>query len=166
MIRKLFHVSLASILLLSSTTTLAYNQELAASYQRLFEPVSGAKSGKGLHLITPEALVEGLKKGKQFVAVDVRTPAESGVFTMAIPGSLLIPSNEVFKPENLARLPKDKEMVVVCKSGIRASAIGTALRHIGFNNVSILKGGFNALSIYMDPKTANAPAKTEKKNTI
>ena len=159
MIRKLFHVSLASILLVVSTATLAYNQELAASYQRLFEPVYGAKAGKGLHLIPPAALVEGLKKGQQFVALDVRTPAESNVFNMALPGSLLIPANEVFKPENLARLPKDKQIVVVCKAGIRASAIGTGLRHIGFENVYILKGGFNALSIYLDAKTANAPAK-------
>ena len=166
MIRKFLHVSFASILVLSSTASWAYNQELAASYQRLFEPVSGAKSGKALHLITPNALVEGLKKGKQFVAIDVRTPAEAGLFTMAIPGSLSIPVNEVFRPENLARLPEDKQIVVVCKSGIIASAVGTALRHIGFNNVSILKGGFHALNGYLDPKTANLPAKPEKKNTI
>jgi len=55
--------------------------------------------------------------------------------------------------------------VVVCVSGARASAAGTALRHIGFENVYIFKGGFKALAGYMGPKEANAPLKTstEKK---
>jgi rhodanese-related sulfurtransferase len=166
MIRKLSHVSLAAILAVSSTVGWAYDQELAASYQRLFEPVTGAKAGKGLHLVPPEVLVEDLKKGKQFVAIDVRTPTEFGIFTMALPGSMVIPANEIFKPENLSRLPKDKQMLIVCKAGTRASAVGTALRHIGFDNVSILKGGYISLNKYLDPKSANAPLKPVKKNTI
>ena len=162
MIRKLTFVSLAAILAFASTMSWAYDQELAAGYQRLFEPVTGAEAGKALHLITPEVLVEDLKKGKQFVAIDVRTPREFGVFTMALPGSMVIPTNEVFKPENLSRLPEDKQMLIVCKSGTRATAVGTALRHIGFNNVSILKGGYMALNKYLDPKTANTPLKAAK----
>jgi rhodanese-related sulfurtransferase len=50
-------------------------------------------------------------------------------------------------------------VVIVCLSGTRASAAGTALRHIGFENVYILKGGFKALAGYLDPKEANAPLK-------
>ena len=164
MIRKLSQVLLAAILAMGSTLGWAYDQELAASYQRLFEPVAGAKAGKALHLVKPEALVEDLKKGKQFVAIDVRTPKESGVFMMALPGSMAIPTSEIFKPENLSRLPKDKQILIVCKSGTRATAVGTALRHIGFDNVSILKGGYMALAKYLDPKSANLPVKTVKKN--
>ena len=166
MIRKLLYLSLAAILAASSTMSWAYDQELAASYQRLFEPVTGAKAGKGLHLVKPEVLVEELKTGKQYVAIDVRTPTEFGIFTMALPGSMVIPTNEIFKPENLSRLPKDQQMLIVCKSGTRATAVGTALRHIGFDNVSILKGGYMALNKHLDPKTANAPIKAAKKNTI
>jgi len=40
---------------------------------------------------------------------------------------------------------------------VRATAAGTALRHIGFENVYILKGGFKALTDYMGPKEANTP---------
>jgi hypothetical protein len=36
-------------------------------------------------------------------------------------------------------------------------AVGTALLHIGLNNVYILKGGFKVLSNYLDAKTANMP---------
>jgi rhodanese-related sulfurtransferase len=46
----------------------------------------------------------------------------------------------------------------MCLSGTRATAAGTALRHIGFDNVYILKGGFKALTGYLGPKEANSPA--------
>ena len=104
-----------------------------------------------------EAFVEGVKKGREFVALDVRTPAESGMFRMALPNSLAIPVDRLFEPANLDRLPSDKPVVVVCKSGTRAAVVGTALRHIGFDNVYVLKGGFKALAGYLDPKTANTP---------
>jgi len=164
MIMKTLYIILATAIIVGSTPSWAFDKELAASYENLFRPVVGENVGKELHLIKPEAFVNDLKKGKKFVALDVRTPAESVVFTMVLPESIIIPVNELFKEENLARLPKDKQIVVVCKSGTRASVAGTALRHIGFNNISILKGGFKALSVYLDPVTANTPAKTEKTN--
>lgn len=162
MLAKSIQSLLLSAVFLASASTFAYDHELAASYAQLFEPVAGVKAGKALHLIGPDALVEDLKKGKEVVALDVRTPAESGVFTMALPGSIAIPANELFLEENLERLPTDKRLVVVCKSGTRATAVGTALRHVGFDNVYILKGGFMKLSAYLDAKTSNAPPKPEK----
>lgn len=68
-------------------------------------------------------------------------PKEAGIYGMTLPGSLAIPTNEVFLPQNLARIPQDKTVLVICKSGTRAAAVATALRHIGFNDVYILKGG-------------------------
>jgi len=159
---KTLQTIVATVLVLATTTGWTYDQELAASYERLFEPVAGAKAGKALHLIKPEQFVEDLKRGKQFVTIDIRTLAEAEIFTMLLPGSLVIPVNELFRPENLDRLPRDTPIVVVCKSGTRATAAGTGLRHIGFNNVYILKGGFKALNMYLDAKTANLPPKPEK----
>ena len=164
MIAKILYVILATSLSLSSTMSWAFNQELAASYEKLFQPVSGAKAGKELHLIKPEVFVEELKKGKGYVTIDVRTPNESYIYSMTLPGSLRIPINELFKTETLASLPQDIPIVVVCKTGARATAAGIALRHIGFNDVYILKGGFKALSAYVDPKVANTPPKPEQKS--
>ena len=81
---------------------------------------------------------------------------------MSVPGSLAIPASELFKVENLDRLPEDKRIVVVCKSGTRAAAVGTALRHVGFGNVYILKGGFMKLASYLDAKASNSPPKPDK----
>lgn len=162
MFAKLPGYAIFAVLALTASTAWSYDHELAASYAQLFQPVAGAKAGKALHLIPPQVLVENIKKGKPMVALDVRTPAETGVFTMTLPGSLAIPVSELFKPENLERLPTDTQVVVLCKSGTRATAVGTALRHVGFDNVYVLKGGFKGLSAYLDAKTSNMPLKAEK----
>jgi len=158
MLRKAtLRTALAATLLLTSASAWSYEQDLAASYAGLFEPVAGAAAGKALHLMKPDAFVDQIKQGKAFVMLDVRTPAEAQIYGAALPGSMAIPLNELFKAENLDRLPTDKPIVVVCKSGTRAAVAGTALRHVGFDNVMILKGGFKALNDYLDAKTANTP---------
>lgn len=159
---KTLQTLVATVFVMATTTGWAYNPELAASYERLFEPVVGAQAGKALNLIKPEAFVEDLKRGKPFVTIDIRTWAEAEIFTMILPGSMVIPVNELFRPKNLVRLPREKPIVIVCKSGTRATAAGTALRHIGFNNVYILAGGFKGLNLYLDQKTANLPPKPKK----
>lgn len=110
-------------------------------------------------MIKPDAFLEKVKKHEPLVALDIRTPAETGVFSATLPGTLVIPVNELFTETNLARIPTDKNVIVICKSGTRATAAGTALRHIGFENVYVLKGGFKALIGYMGSKEANMPFK-------
>lgn len=148
--------------LLLAPATLAYDVDLAQGFAKMFEPVQGVTAGKALHLIKPDQLVKRLKKGEAIVALDIRTPAEFGIFGMTLPETLAIPINELFTPENLARIPTDKLVLVVCKAGTRATAAGTALRFIGFDNVYVLKGGIGALAGYVNPKTANIPLVSAK----
>lgn len=105
-------------------------------------------------LITKQ-FVNDLQVGKPITTIDVRTPNESAVLSITLPGCLSIPVNELFLKDNLERIPTDRTVVIICKNGTRATAVGTALRHIGFDNVYILKGGIMALSDYLNPKTAN-----------
>jgi rhodanese-related sulfurtransferase len=139
----------------------SYDEAMAESYAKLFAPVKGAGAGKALHMMKPDAFLNKVKAGEAVVALDVRTPAEISVFTSILPGSLMIPVNELFTEANLARIPTDKTVVVLCKSGTRATAAGTALRHTGFENVYVLKGGFKALIAHMGPKEANTPLKPQ-----
>jgi rhodanese-related sulfurtransferase len=136
---------------------LAYDNGLAEGYAQLFAPVKGAKAGKAMHLMKPDVLVAKVRAGEPVVGLDIRTPTEAALFTAAMPGSMSIPLSELFVAENLDRLPLDRPIVVICKSGTRASAAGTALRHVGFDNVYVPQGGFTALSAYLDAKTANMP---------
>jgi rhodanese-related sulfurtransferase len=152
--KRSFMVGVAGLLLFLSSAAWSYDTELAKGYEKLFAPVAGAKAGKALHLVPPSAFIKDIKAGKEFVVIDVRTPAEADVFTMSLPNSLIVPASELFHSKNLDRIPKDKPIMVVCQSGVRSAAVGTALRHIGFENVYILKGGFQALSSYYGPKEA------------
>ena len=144
-----------------SGTSWSYDEGLAASYAKLFAPVAGAKTGKEVHLMKAEAFVKKIKAGEPITTLDIRTPGETSIFTTALPGGLIIPINELFTPDNLNRIPQDRSVVVLCRSGTRAVAAGTALRHIGFDNVYILKGGFKALNGYLNAKTANTPPKVQ-----
>jgi rhodanese-related sulfurtransferase len=157
MLKRALTVAVVTGFLAFSSTAWTYDAQLAGSYARLFLPVAGAQAGKALHLMTPEVFVTRIRNGEPLVTLDIRTPAETSIFTSAVTGGLTIPINELFTPDNLARIPTDTPVVVLCKSGTRATAAGTALRHVGFDNVFILKGGFKALSVYLDPKTANMP---------
>ena len=153
---------LITIILLAVTVAIggpawSYDADMAKSYANIFAPVKGAGAGKALHLMKPDAFLNKVKAKESVVVLDVRTPAEVVVVTSILTDSLPIPINELFSEANLARLPTDKTVVVLCKSGTRATAAGTALRHIGFENVYILKGGYKALINYMGPKEANTP---------
>ena len=140
----------------------SYDEAMAESYAALFAPVTGPAAGKALHSIKPEAVLDKIKAKEPLVALDIRTPAEVGIYGATLPGSLAIPINELFTRANLELIPTDKTVLVVCKSGARAMAAGTALRHIGFQNVFVLEGGFVALVAYLGPKEANTPPKAEQ----
>ena len=152
-----------SILLAFPSLVWSYDAAMAQSYAKLFEPVKGAGAGKAMHLMKPDAFVQKVVEKQPLVVLDVRTPAETAVYSATLPGTLVIPLNELFTECNLDRIPTDKTVVVLCKSGTRAAAAGTALRHVGFDTVYILKGGFKALAGYMGPKEAYTPLKAESK---
>lgn len=154
--RSILSLLLTALVFFSGVSS-GYDHELAQGYAKLFQPVVGAAAGKELHLMTPEQMIKDLQENKQIVAIDVRTPNEAGVVGLTLPGSMQIPVNELFTQENLDKIPLDKKVVIICKSGTRATAVGTALRHIGFENVYILKGGIMGLTQFVDPKSMNPP---------
>ena len=78
-------------------------------------------------------------------------------FTSNLQGHLVIPLSELFEQEQLAKLPTELPIVVMCKSGARATAAVTALRHIGFTDSFVLKGGFKGLVTYLGAKEAYQP---------
>ena len=159
MMTRLFKIAVLAVSVVFAGPAWSYDTVMAESYAKLFAPVKGAAAGKALHLIMPDAFLDKVKANEPLVVLDVRTPAESGVYSVTLPGTLAIPIDELFTEASLARIPTDKTVVVMCLSGTRATAAGTALRHIGFENVYVLKGGFKALTAYLGPKEANTPLK-------
>ncbi len=157
---KRVFLQLATVVLTSlflAVPAVAYDHGLADAYADMFAPVKGAKAGKHLQLMKPVQFVNAIKAGKKFVAIDIRTPAETQFVTTVLPGSMVIPLAQLFQHENLAKLPTDTPIIVMCKSGARATAAAIGLRRIGFTRTYVLKGGLKGLIGYMGPKEANQP---------
>jgi rhodanese-related sulfurtransferase len=71
--------------------------------------------------------------------LDVRQPEEWD--QVHIPGTTLIPLGEL--ESRLSEVPKDKEVVVVCRSGNRSQQGRDILLNAGFEQVTSMTGGLN-----------------------
>lgn len=69
-----------------------------------------------------------------------------------IPHAINIPPWELFKPENLSRLPADRSIVVYCYLGFTSSQAATILNMMGYD-VQVLSHGITAYTL--DPKIAH-----------
>ena len=139
---------------LFSGQAVAYDETLARTYEQFFASFEEKQVPQALHVLPPEKVVEAIKKGEHIVLLDVRTNQEQSILGLSFPETLRIPMNEVFKPENLAKIPTDKKVIVTCQSGLRCTIIELALRNVGFDNVYEMKGGLMGLMQYLGPKTA------------
>jgi sulfur-carrier protein adenylyltransferase/sulfurtransferase len=84
--------------------------------------------------------------GEDIFLLDVREPYE---YQIAQIGGTLIPQNDV--PNRLAEIPRDREIVVHCRSGARSQRIAEMLKQNGYQDVVNLAGGILAWSDEIDP---------------
>jgi rhodanese-related sulfurtransferase len=124
----------------------SYDAELAKKMDAMFSQMTPEVLKQKPCQIDANQLFEMIKKKEDFVILDVRTPQEQSITGITWKNTLNIPMHEVFKPENLNKLPKDKKIVVICHSGDRAAAVVTGLRAVGFNNAYQFKGGIKELA--------------------
>ena len=59
-----------------------------------------------------------------------------------IPGAVFMPMGQV--PDRMSEIPKDKTVIVQCRSGNRSSQVTDFLVQQGFTNVHNMSGGLNA----------------------
>ena len=88
----------------------------------------------------------GSTQAKTSFLLDVREPYEYQIATI---GGTLIPQNDV--PQRLAEIPRDREIVVQCRSGGRSQRIAEFLAQQGYPNVKNLAGGILAWADQIDP---------------
>lgn len=100
-----------------------------------FLPVKGVKNINGKEL---KAALH--KKNNQFI--DVRTPSEFR--GNHIQGFRNIPLNELMQKVN--HLDKNKEVIVICQSGMRSKQAAKMLKKLGFQHITNVSGGMNAWS--------------------
>ena len=101
--------------------------------------------------ITPAQAYAKFQQGAFFL--DVRSQEEWDQYHIA--GSTLIPLDQL--QDRLNELPKDKDIVVVCRSGHRSLSGTAILQKAGFTRVSCLSGGLNAWTAAKYPIEGNSP---------
>lgn len=84
-------------------------------------------------------LQQKLHQNEDIFLLDVRQPDEYAAFNIK---GHLIPLPEL--PQRLNELPKNKPIVVICRSGKRSDIAGQMLKAHGFNDVKNLAGGLLA----------------------
>ena len=91
--------------------------------------------------MSQEALLEHQSKHPAHLFVlDVRTPQEYA--DGHVPGAVNVPYDQL--ASRLAEVPKDKDVVLYCKSGRRAGIAADVLAANGYTRLSHLEGDMNA----------------------
>ncbi len=89
--------------------------------------------------ITVRDLADRIERGDDFLLVDVREPYEAQI--VSIPGSVLIPKGEFLDGSAVSTLPRDKQVVLYCRSGIRSAEALGIVREAGFADAVHVGGG-------------------------
>ena len=100
--------------------------------------------------ISVQQLAVRLSAGDSVCLVDVRQPWEHE--TVALPGSQLVPLDQLTLRAGEIRPEGGVPVVVYCHHGIRSQSAAALLEHLGFHNVLSLAGGIDAWSLLIDPK--------------
>lgn len=100
-----------------------------------------AAASASLPLISPQALLERqAKKDPSLFVLDVRTPKEFA--EGHVPGAVNVPHDQV--ASQLAAIPKDRDVVLYCRSGRRTELAGEVLRANGYTKLEHLQGDMQA----------------------
>jgi rhodanese-related sulfurtransferase len=116
-------------------TTLISPATLAAESQVASQVAP--QSAPGIAMISQEALLERQQRGDaSLLVLDVRTPGE--YVSGHVPGAVNIPHDQV--AARLAEVPKDKDVVVYCRSGRRTNLALNLLAENGYTRLGHLEG--------------------------
>ena len=97
--------------------------------------------------ITPRELAAKLQNGEDVVMVDVREAHEWNAGH--VEGAQHIPLAQV--QQRLGEIPKDREIVMICRSGARSEHARRFLAQSGFTRVKNLVGGMQRWARDVDP---------------
>jgi adenylyltransferase/sulfurtransferase len=118
----------------------------------------------GMRVINVQQLKARIDKGDDVVVLDVRDPHEWEI--AALDGTLRIPKGDIQQAKDavlqgraqeqdtvLARIPRDKELLIHCRSGKRSADVIGFLTEIGYDKEKLVNvdGGILAWAKYIDP---------------
>ena len=137
---------LATALTFGATVNDLANLDLAYAppYNSAMDPVHSAanvirnKQSGHARALTPAEVKKKLENGDDFILLDVRSPAEWKARRIEARQVRLLPLPELRK--RLNELPRDAEIVTMCRSSVRAYQAQRILEGAGFSNVKFMDG--------------------------
>lgn len=109
--------------------------------------------------VSQQALLDMQTQKTPMLLLDVRTPEEFAAGHIA--GAVNIPYDQV--AAHLAEIPKDKQVVVYCKSGRRAGMAVETLSSNGYTKLGHLDGDMQGWTAAGRPVEETAPQPAEAK---
>lgn len=102
--------------------------------------------------ISPVQFKQDLEGGRRPWILDVRRPEEWEVANLSEYGAHLIPLHEL--QARFGEIPKEADIVVHCKAGVRSLQAQSFLEAQGYPRVQNLTGGLMAYAEEVDPSKA------------
>jgi len=104
-----------------------------------FVKFGSTEPNPGLNMVEDVQPDEVFAKRENLCLVDVRRPDEYTGELGHAPGTTLITLDTL--PANMEKIPKDKTVVFICRSGGRSGNATAMAKDQGFENVYNMKGG-------------------------
>ena len=154
---------LATALTFGATVNDLANLDLAYAppYNSAMDPLHNAanvirnKLAGHARSLTPPEVKKKLENGEHFILLDVRSPMEWKAERIEAEQVKLIPLPEL--RQRIGELSKDEEIVVLCRTSIRAYQAQRILDGAGFKNVKFMDGSlaawpYNIISVKLIPE--------------
>jgi len=96
-----------------------------------------------------DRLANSSADGAEWLLVDVREAGERTIVT--IPGATAVPLGSILDGSGLEAIPRDRQVVLYCRSGVRSEQAAVSLLAAGYGDVAHLSGGVLAWIDEVDP---------------
>lgn len=147
--RRIFALSLITVLIITFTfiacKTKGQESEILETEITETEIQNGSQSDENeasgektllVMMVTPEQVYKIIAEDKEHFLLDVRTPEEYN--NGFIEGANLIPVQEL--ENRLGEVPKDRQIIIYCASGVRSRSAANILMNNGFGMVYDMGG--------------------------
>ena len=129
-----------AVLLLAGAMSVAFTP-IATAGEPAAATAAAPAPAAAVALMSQEALLEHQSSHPDHLFVlDVRTPQEYA--EGHVPGAVNVPQEQL--ASRLAEVPKDKDVVIYCRSGRRSALAADVLAANGYSRLSHLEGDMNA----------------------
>ncbi len=129
--KRILTVGMAALLVLAGSA-FALTDEEYKTVQKVANEYMSNVPADGYHVMAEDVLKRIQAGDKNLVIVDVRMPKDKKYDQGHLPGAIYIGFKEIAKSENLAKLPKDKDIIVHCDTGHEQNKALSVLRMLGY----------------------------------